>query len=69
VRHTEPAPRVDVVAAVGAGDAFAAGYLSGTLSSRPRPSLLPPSLAPFSAVHCPGLCPARRRPPQCSSSH
>ncbi|MFD3947080.1 sugar kinase [Streptomyces sp. NPDC058579] len=26
-----PAPRVDVVAAVGAGDAFAAGFLSGTL--------------------------------------
>ncbi|MGW6565505.1 sugar kinase [Streptomyces sp. NPDC054975] len=28
---TVPAPRVDVVAAVGAGDAFAAGFLSGTL--------------------------------------
>ncbi|QFR97983.1 sugar kinase [Streptomyces tsukubensis] len=27
----EPAPRVDVVAPVGAGDAFAAGFLSGTL--------------------------------------
>ncbi|MCX2185459.1 sugar kinase, partial [Streptomyces sp. SKN60] len=26
-----PAPRVDVVAPVGAGDAFAAGFLSGTL--------------------------------------
>ncbi|MEU9789875.1 sugar kinase [Streptomyces sparsogenes] len=27
----EPAPRVEVVAAVGAGDAFAAGFLSGSL--------------------------------------
>ncbi|MEU6663526.1 sugar kinase [Streptomyces sp. NPDC046821] len=35
VRHTEPAPRVDVVAAVGAGDAFAAGYLSGALRGLP----------------------------------
>ncbi|MCQ8194035.1 sugar kinase [Streptomyces sp. RCU064] len=31
----EPAPRVDVVAAVGAGDAFAAGFLSGTLRGLP----------------------------------
>ncbi|MGW2016362.1 sugar kinase [Streptomyces sp. NPDC001927] len=30
-----PAPRVDVVAAVGAGDAFAAGFLSGTLRGLP----------------------------------
>ncbi|OEV04842.1 sugar kinase, partial [Streptomyces oceani] len=30
-----PAPRVDVVAAVGAGDAFAAGYLSATLRGLP----------------------------------
>ncbi|MFE9253166.1 sugar kinase [Streptomyces sp. NPDC007088] len=30
-----PAPRVDVVAPVGAGDAFAAGYLSGTLRGLP----------------------------------
>ncbi|MET8553726.1 sugar kinase [Streptomyces sp. NPDC004959] len=31
----EPAPRVDVVAPVGAGDAFAAGYLSGLLRDLP----------------------------------
>ncbi|MFJ9564413.1 sugar kinase [Streptomyces fuscichromogenes] len=31
----EPAPVVDVVAAVGAGDAFAAGFLSGVLRGRP----------------------------------
>ncbi|WP_241826792.1 sugar kinase [Streptomyces graminilatus] len=30
-----PAPRVDVVAAVGAGDAFAAGFLSATLRDLP----------------------------------
>lgn len=30
-RHTVPAPRVDVVEPVGAGDAFAAGYLAGLL--------------------------------------
>ncbi|MEU6395035.1 sugar kinase [Streptomyces sp. NPDC046939] len=34
-RHFEPAPRVDVVAAVGAGDAFAAGFLSATLRGLP----------------------------------
>ncbi|MEV5978001.1 sugar kinase [Streptomyces sp. NPDC052114] len=34
-RHEEPAPRVDVVAAVGAGDAFAAGFLSATLRGLP----------------------------------
>lgn len=34
-KHTEPAPRVDVVAAVGAGDAFAAGFLSATLRDLP----------------------------------
>ncbi|WP_306317789.1 MULTISPECIES: sugar kinase [unclassified Streptomyces] len=34
-RHDEPAPRVDVVAAVGAGDAFAAGFLSATLRGLP----------------------------------
>ncbi|MEV0322756.1 sugar kinase [Streptomyces sp. NPDC050658] len=34
-RHEEPAPRVDVVAAVGAGDAFAAGFLSATLRKLP----------------------------------
>ncbi|MFC7305226.1 sugar kinase [Streptomyces monticola] len=31
----EPAPKVDVVAAVGAGDAFAAGFLSATLRALP----------------------------------
>ncbi|WP_443073240.1 sugar kinase [Streptomyces sp. S465] len=31
----EPAPRVDVVVPVGAGDAFAAGFLSGTLRGLP----------------------------------
>ncbi|MEW2299888.1 sugar kinase [Streptomyces sp. NPDC006655] len=31
----EPAPTVDVVASVGAGDAFAAGFLSGTLRGLP----------------------------------
>lgn len=31
----EPAPKVDVVAAVGAGDAFAAGFLSATLRGLP----------------------------------
>ncbi|MFS4095935.1 PfkB family carbohydrate kinase [Streptomyces sp. AF1A] len=31
----EPAPTVDVVATVGAGDAFAAGFLSGTLRGLP----------------------------------
>ncbi|MFD7295998.1 sugar kinase [Streptomyces sp. NPDC059897] len=34
-RHEEPSPRVDVVAAVGAGDAFAAGFLSATLRGLP----------------------------------
>ncbi|MFG2135701.1 sugar kinase [Streptomyces sp. NPDC048650] len=34
-RHAEPAPLVDVVAAVGAGDAFAAGFLSATLRGLP----------------------------------
>ncbi|MFF4700197.1 sugar kinase [Streptomyces chattanoogensis] len=34
-RFTEPAPRVEVVAAVGAGDAFAAGFLSATLRGLP----------------------------------
>ncbi|MEV5613606.1 sugar kinase [Streptomyces sp. NPDC052225] len=34
-RYEEPAPRVDVVAAVGAGDAFAAGFLSATLRALP----------------------------------
>lgn len=39
-RHFEPAPRVDVVAAVGAGDAFAAGFLSATLRGLPAAARL-----------------------------
>ncbi|MEE1927818.1 sugar kinase [Streptomyces sp. TRM 70351] len=35
-----PAPAVDVVAAVGAGDAFAAGFLSATLRGLPAPARL-----------------------------
>jgi 2-dehydro-3-deoxygluconokinase len=35
-----PAPHVDVVAAVGAGDAFAAGFLSATLRGLPVPARL-----------------------------
>lgn len=35
-----PAPPVDVVEPVGAGDAFAAGYLSGWLDGRPVPERL-----------------------------
>ncbi|MGX1272069.1 sugar kinase [Streptomyces phaeoluteigriseus] len=35
-----PAPRVDVVAAVGAGDAFAAGFLSATLRALPMKARL-----------------------------
>ncbi|MFX4293557.1 sugar kinase [Streptomyces bohaiensis] len=34
------APRVDVVEPVGAGDAFAAGYLAGLLEERPEPARL-----------------------------
>ncbi|WP_372442646.1 PfkB family carbohydrate kinase [Streptomyces pactum] len=34
-RYAEPAPAVDVVAHVGAGDAFAAGFLSATLRGLP----------------------------------
>ncbi|MFG2954649.1 PfkB family carbohydrate kinase [Streptomyces sp. NPDC048291] len=36
----EPAPAVDVVATVGAGDAFAAGFLSGLLRGLPLPQTL-----------------------------
>ncbi|MEU6201701.1 PfkB family carbohydrate kinase, partial [Streptomyces sp. NPDC047061] len=36
----EPAPTVDVVAPVGAGDAFAAGFLSGILRGLPLPQTL-----------------------------
>ncbi|WP_338320342.1 sugar kinase, partial [Streptomyces lonarensis] len=35
-----PAPRVDVVEPVGAGDAFAAGYLAGLLENRPESARL-----------------------------
>lgn len=35
-----PAPRVDVVEPVGAGDAFAAGYLAATLAGAPLPARL-----------------------------
>nr|WP_275942222.1 sugar kinase [Streptomyces spiramenti] len=35
-----PAPRVDVVEPVGAGDAFAAGYLAGLLEDRPEEARL-----------------------------
>ncbi|MCC2279557.1 sugar kinase [Streptomyces sp. ET3-23] len=37
---TVPAPAVDVVAPVGAGDAFAAGFLSATLRELPLPARL-----------------------------
>ncbi|MGW1374891.1 sugar kinase [Streptomyces sp. NPDC002446] len=37
-RYSEPAPRVDVVSAVGAGDAFAAGFLSAALRGLPVPA-------------------------------
>ncbi|MGW1197889.1 sugar kinase [Streptomyces sp. NPDC002536] len=37
---TVPAPAVDVVAPVGAGDAFAAGFLSATLRGLPLPARL-----------------------------
>ncbi|MFB6440864.1 sugar kinase [Streptomyces sp. NPDC056411] len=39
-RHAEPAPRVGVVAAPGAGDAFAAGFLAATLRDLPVPTRL-----------------------------
>ena len=39
-RFTEPAPPVDVVEPVGAGDAFAAGWLHGMLVGLPHPARL-----------------------------
>ncbi|MCS7475629.1 sugar kinase [Umezawaea endophytica] len=39
-RFTEPAPPVDVVEPVGAGDAFAAGWLHGMLIGLPHPARL-----------------------------
>ncbi|MFF2507448.1 sugar kinase [Streptomyces sp. NPDC058067] len=54
-RHSEPAPRVDVVAAVGAGDAFAAGYLSGALRGLPvRARLRHGHLMAAAALTAPG---------------
>ncbi|MBB1255344.1 sugar kinase [Streptomyces alkaliterrae] len=50
-----PAPRVDVVAPVGAGDAFAAGYLSATLRGLPLPLRLRHGhLAAAAALTVPG---------------
>jgi 2-dehydro-3-deoxygluconokinase len=50
-----PAPRVDVVAAVGAGDAFAAGFLSATLRGLPaRDRLRHGHLAAAAALTVPG---------------
>ncbi|WP_267904568.1 sugar kinase [Streptomyces apocyni] len=51
----EPAPRVDVVASVGAGDAFAAGYLSATLRGLPaRQRLRHGHLTAAAALTVPG---------------
>ncbi|MFD5816832.1 sugar kinase [Streptomyces sp. NPDC127038] len=59
-----PAPRVDVVAAVGAGDAFAAGFLSATLRGLPaRDRLRHGHLTAAAALTVPGDLaepPARR---------
>ncbi|MFF3936341.1 sugar kinase [Streptomyces phaeofaciens] len=50
-----PAPRVDVVAAVGAGDAFAAGFLSATLRGLPvRDRLRHGHLMAAAALTAPG---------------
>ncbi|MEG8276802.1 sugar kinase [Streptomyces sp. AHA2] len=50
-----PAPRVDVVAAVGAGDAFAAGFLSATLRALPvRDRLRHGHLTAAAALTVPG---------------
>jgi len=50
-----PAPRVDVVAAVGAGDAFAAGFLSATLRGLPvRARLRHGHLMAAAALTAPG---------------
>lgn len=60
-----PAPRVDVVAAVGAGDAFAAGFLSATLRGLPvRDRLRHGHLMAAAALTVPGdlaVPPARAR--------
>jgi 2-dehydro-3-deoxygluconokinase len=50
-----PAPQVDVVAAIGAGDAFAAGFLSATLRGLPVPARLRHGhLAAAAALTVPG---------------
>ncbi|GAA4903097.1 sugar kinase [Streptomyces coeruleoprunus] len=54
-REFVPAPRVDVVAAVGAGDAFAAGFLSATLRGLPvRDRLRHGHLMAAAALTAPG---------------
>ncbi|MFI6205827.1 PfkB family carbohydrate kinase [Streptomyces sp. NPDC051041] len=60
-----PAPRVEVIAAVGAGDAFAAGFLSATLRGLPvRDRLRYGHLAAAAALTVPGdLVPPPARPP------
>ncbi|MFF8414248.1 PfkB family carbohydrate kinase [Streptomyces omiyaensis] len=58
-----PAPRVDVLASVGAGDAFAAGFLSATLRGlAPRARLRHGHLAAAAALTSPGdlAAPPRR---------
>ncbi|GGT83375.1 sugar kinase [Streptomyces lateritius] len=60
------APRVDVVAPVGAGDAFAAGFLSGTLRGLPvRERIRHGHLMAAAALTAPGDLghPPARRPP------
>ncbi|MCX4764667.1 sugar kinase [Streptomyces sp. NBC_01275] len=53
--HQVPAPHVDVVAAVGAGDAFAAGFLSATLRGLPaRQRLRHGHLVAAAALTVPG---------------
>ncbi|MEW2549704.1 sugar kinase [Streptomyces sp. NPDC047002] len=54
-RHTVRAPRVDVVEPVGAGDAFAAGYLAGVLrGDGPVPALRRGHLTAASALRVTG---------------
>ncbi|MCS0634531.1 sugar kinase [Streptomyces sp. LP05-1] len=54
-RYAEPAPRVAVVAPVGAGDAFAAGFLSATLRGLdPRARLRHGHLMAAAALTVPG---------------
>ncbi|MFH8625071.1 sugar kinase [Streptomyces vietnamensis] len=63
VGHLERPPRVDVVSSVGAGDAFAAGFLSATLRDLPmRARLRHGHLAAAAALTVPGdfAAPPRR---------